>query len=100
MTNKNINKFIALFIAILFLTVSLLAIAFICKHANHDCSGQGCVVCEQLDFANNICKKIAMALANTLSICLSFFFISSIQSSIMSNLGLPSLVTLKVRMNH
>ena len=100
MTRKGFNKFIALFVCVLFLTVSLLAIAFICKHAKHDCSGQGCAVCEQLTFASNLYKRIAVTLASTSSICLACFLTSPFLFNIISNFISLSPITLRVRMNH
>ncbi|MDR3294268.1 MAG: hypothetical protein LBT26_00350 [Clostridiales Family XIII bacterium] len=52
--NVSFKKRIALTFCLLFVSASILATGFIVTHADHDCAGEGCAVCAQIQSAQNL----------------------------------------------
>ena len=98
--NKKFKR-ITLALCICFVAVSLFAQIYIIINANHDCFGDGCAICEQLNNAKTFLKNIGAAfsvLLVTLSI-LSALIIRVIKY-IFAGIFTANPVALKVKINN
>ncbi len=64
MKNKhlNIGRFIAMILFLCILFTLLFSVSFIIFHTDHNCTGEGCVVCAQLKTCADIIKKLNICL--------------------------------------
>lgn len=49
----------AIFLCLCFIVVSLLSMMYLIKEINHDCMGEHCKVCSNIDSAKNILKQLS-----------------------------------------
>jgi hypothetical protein len=87
--------------AILFLAALLGSIGFILAHADHDCIGHHCPICEQIRICSEIFRKISHGLVSVfafLSFVLTAFL--SIHIWFRNKARQSSPVQLKVRLNN
>ncbi len=95
------KRIIVTFMLICILTTTLLSIGFIISHAKHDCVGENCPICVQINDCLNTLSRITGICC---SICMSFGF-SELMTFNRSRVEpfsqrKSTLVGLKVRMNN
>ena len=57
---------LALFLSAAMLLVLLASTAFVVSHADHDCQGDDCLVCQQINFCTQHLKTVSLAVAAAL----------------------------------
>ena len=71
MTKK--NRIVATVLAAIAVVVMLSSSLFIIEHADHDCIGDDCAVCEQINICAQTLKNLSIAvLATTIAYALGF----------------------------
>lgn len=60
MTKK--QRIIAVIVAFSFLFVLFSFTAFVSHNADHDCIGEGCMICAQINFCRNLVQSLSMAI--------------------------------------
>ena len=56
------NRVISMLLVVTVLFVMLFSASYMAVKANHDCIGEGCTVCHQMDLCKNFQKNLAAAL--------------------------------------
>lgn len=56
---KKTNRVLAVIFAVLITLVVIFSVSFISDNAHHDCLGENCPICEQMQIAENIINKIS-----------------------------------------
>jgi len=64
---KNRKQILSTLLCILFITMLVLSSSFIVTHEHHDCTGEKCPVCAQIQIAVNILNSIKAAIVPLLS---------------------------------
>lgn len=96
-------KNMALILCVCFIVVSLLSTAFILTHVthNHDHGiDENCSTCIHLATAENLLKHLTAAIVSVVLAFALFSFISFITKPSTICIGLPTLISLKVRLNN
>lgn len=62
---KDMRKVISVFAAVLIVTTMFFSILFVSSNADHDCTGENCPICEQMQVAENILTKLSLAIIST-----------------------------------
>jgi hypothetical protein len=89
----------ALILCVSFMALSFFSEAFILDHTDHDCCGDGCPVCLQIQWAQDFSRQFRYAPAQFfLSIKTPLFFVFVLKLFFLNPLPLSS-VSLKVKMN-
>lgn len=81
-----------------FLLSSMLAIAFLATYVDHPCVGDGCEICLQMTTAERLLKQL-----KTITIVLLIFIVQFVFSMHLSHqryFFFPTLISLKVRLDH
>ena len=93
------NRGFAFFIAILFIFTMLISACFIVTESDHDCIGENCLICGQI----NICRRTSHPVCAVLSVFVFAALSGAIAVNSRFNLQSPadafSLVTLKVKLS-
>ena len=55
------KKHIAVFVCVCFLLASVLSVAFVISHSDHECIGEQCEICLQISHITNILKQLRAA---------------------------------------
>jgi len=71
----------------------------ICSGHDHDCTGEGCPICLQIETANNFLNTMKLAGIYFLLLACIVFFTYTLKSSARFNIYFLSLIGLKVRFN-
>ena len=98
-SGQKAKKFFALFLLVCILTVSLFSAHFILENIVHDCVGVGCYICVKLHNAQNVLRKIGMAIALALFLCAGLFAIYIAAAHKKVGICSSTLFELKVRYN-
>lgn len=93
------KKSLAVIICICFVLVSFLSMFFVITHEHHQCTGESCVVCCQLENAKNTLKQSGMNGASSHSFLPVLTFLTICVISYFANIKIASLVMLKIRMD-
>ena len=96
---NKLKKSLVAIICIGFVLASFLSASFVITHEHHQCTGDGCVVCCQLENAKNTLKQFGMSGASSLSFLPVLIFLIVCAIRCFPNIKIASLVTLKIRMN-
>lgn len=96
---NKLKKSLATIICICFVLVSFLSIFFVINHEHHQCTGESCLVCCQLENAKNTLKQSNMSGTSHLSFLPVLTFLTICVISYFANIKIASLVTLKIRMD-
>lgn len=95
---KKATKVTAVIVIAILLCSMLYSIFFITNNARHDCTGESCPVCEQLQIAGSIVNKVSTAITTIVAaifLCVSTQICGNMyQRSIVEN----SPIRLKVKM--
>jgi len=95
------SRLIALFILIVIVTAFSMATYYIVDYTDHDCTGDGCPICMQLNECNQILrviKHLSLNESTLLLLLLILFFICSNNNYL--HVSQYTLVRLKVRLNN
>lgn len=84
--------------AVLLSAVLLCSIALIAVEANHNCIGENCPVCAQIDFCGRLLKTTAKTAAVLAAAAVTFFIILIIYSSVSESFDTP--VSLKIKLTN
>ena len=60
------TRALALLLSAALLLVLLASTAFVVSHADHDCCGDNCLICEQINFCTQHLKTVSLAAAAAL----------------------------------
>lgn len=69
MERKKRNRIAALLLAVTILVIMLYSAFFVAAEADHDCVGEGCPICYQIDACQNTLKSLSLAVAFTYILC-------------------------------
>lgn len=96
------KRLIAWAIACLIFAVISLSGLFIATHAEHDCTGEDCAVCAELEACETVIRGIGRALAWTIAVAIVWNISGKRYSfgRIRYFAGSASLVSLKIRLNN
>ena len=61
MERKKRNRIAALLLAVTILVIMLYSAVFVAAEADHDCVGEGCPICYQIDACQNTLKSLSLA---------------------------------------
>ena len=87
--------------ALLFLVMLLSSFCFMILHANHDCVGHDCLVCEQIRICSEIFRRIShVAPLLSATLCIALLSVFTFLRHDRKNFENNSLVRLKVRLNN
>ena len=65
MERKKRNRIAALLLAVTILVIMLYSAFFVAAEADHDCVGEGCPICYQVDAYQNTLKSLSLAVCVT-----------------------------------
>lgn len=90
-------------LCVLFIAVSLLSVAFVLAHANHDHDHDGpfgtCATCARMAAVENLLKRISTAVAAIVIAVGGLFAALFVLKPVFSGMDPPTPVNLKVRLN-
>lgn len=97
---KKRKRIIAMLLAGMILVVMLCSALFITKEADHDCVGENCPICCQINICRNIMKNLSLA-AGTVVFAAAFIYtlgerVSACRNAVQS----VTLVSLKVKLTN
>ena len=74
MERKKRNRIAALLLAVTILVIMLYSAFFVAAEADHDCVGEGCPICYQVDACQNTLKSLAFTyiLCRCISLCTDY----------------------------
>lgn len=98
MTKKNCR--IAFVLALTVIFAVLFSAGFVIAEADHDCAGEGCLICCQISVCENILKDAGVAFV--LVICAAFIGIAAISLPLFAKKPVysTSLVALRVKLSN
>lgn len=94
------KRITALVLMILFVFITLFMTIFIAEEANHECIGDNCQICRQINFCENILKNISSGTAASAVISACFLFLYGVILPHCRNFCINTLVTLKVKLSN
>lgn len=72
MERKKRNRIAALLLAVTILVIMLYSAFFVAAEADHDCVGEGCPICYQVDACQNTLKSLSLAVCVTaVAVCVT-----------------------------
>jgi hypothetical protein len=99
MNGRQTVRWTALILCVSFMTLSFFSEAFLLDHTNHDCCGDGCPVCLQIQWARDFSRQFRYASCPVLtSIDGPLVFCFCVKTVFLNPVPLSS-VSLKVKMN-
>jgi hypothetical protein len=93
------HKFLNLSLCVCFFLVSLFSESFIISHAVHDCCGEGCPVCVQIQEMENFFRQLRSLPSQLLFSAAAILIVVIILKLAGPNFIPASSVTLKVKLN-
>jgi hypothetical protein len=99
MLSKNLKNIVALSMTILIFLALIYAHIFIVTHIHHNCSGEGCPICSEIQLAKAMIQQISSAILTVIYL-ITFVCIMDEGISISNHVILSiTPVQMKVRMN-
>lgn len=95
-----LKKSLAAILCVCFVMASFLSVFFIITHECHDCTGNDCVVCYQLENAKSTLQQLCTGIANNTSLLPVLAALILCISACFPEKKTASLVTLKIRMDN
>jgi hypothetical protein len=96
---SNKNRFLAAVMGLIFCFVILSSSCFIIAHADHDCSGEDCVVCMELSQCRNTISALGTDSPSQLIITAAAVSVPAvIAAAVRTVLGNTTLISLKVEL--
>ena len=100
MERKKRNRIAALLLAVTILVIMLYSAFFVAVEADHDCVGEGCPICYQVDACQNTLKSLSLAVCVT-AVAVAFTYILCRCISLCTdNAQRDTLVSLKVKLSN
>jgi hypothetical protein len=96
----NRKKMIAWFICIFLIMVLSLSYLFIVTHKKHQCTGDKCPICEQLQLAEHIIAQIKTAVLPAIILLVSNIFVYESKKNVHIFHESDTLIKRKVRLNN
>lgn len=96
---KKKHRMIASFLAVSAAFLMLFSVFFIASEAKHDCCGESCPICFQLDACGTTLKSVHAAGTVLLLMTAAQFFYDAVTVSVNRPVQNISLVTLKVKLS-
>ena len=75
MERKKRNRIAALLLAVTILVIMLYSAFFVAAEADHDCVGEGCPICYQIDACQNTEKPFACCMRHSCCCCVYIYFV-------------------------
>ena len=98
MERKKRNRIAALLLAVTILVIMLYSAFFVAAEADHDCVGEGCPICYQVDACQNTLKSLSLAVcATAVAVAFTYTLCRSI-SACAAVIPNYTLVSLKVKL--
>ena len=93
---------VALITAVMLLAVLILSLAFVVSHGEHDCTGEGCPICAEIEATLAVVRLAADGIiVGTAGLVLYRYLSDKNVSSYHSRFSCPvSLIRLKIRLNN
>ena len=98
MTNKK-RRLVAIILAAAVLFVMLFSAVFIAEEAGHDCIGENCPVCCQINACRNVLENLSLAVCVFTFIAAVKFTLQKVVSSLRENIQNQTPVNLKVKLS-
>ena len=100
MERKKRNRIAALLLAVTILVIMLYSAFFVAAEADHDCVGEGCPICYQIDACQNTPKSLSLAVCVT-AVAVAFTYILCRCISLCTDYAQrDTLVSLKVKLSN
>lgn len=100
MERKKRNRIAALLFAVTILVIMLYSAFFVAAEADHDCVGEGCPICYQVDACQNTLKSLSLAVCVT-AVAVAFTYILCRCISLCTDYAQrDTLVSLKVKLSN
>ena len=74
MERKKRNRIAALLLAVTVLVITLYSALFVAAEADHDCVGEGCPICYQVEACQNTLKGLSLAVCVT-AVAVAFIYV-------------------------
>ena len=93
-------KYLAVLLCVLMISVMLLSALYVISEANHDCCGDCCPICSQIDQCNAVLRSAGEGTAVLTMAILLVVIVSELFVLADRNVFLPTLITQKIRLNN
>ncbi len=93
-------KHLAVLLSVLMISVMLFSAFYVVSEANHDCCGDCCPVCAQIDQCNAVLRSAGEGTAALSMTILLTLIVSELLIMADKNVYLPTLITQKIRLNN
>ena len=93
------NRFLTTLLTIAVAFVMLTSVAYIAKESHHDCVGDNCAICHQLQACENLLKSIGLAGAAAVFAAAVRYALCSVIPSCAEVVRTFTLVSLKVKLS-
>ena len=100
MERKKRNRIAALLFAVTILVIMLYSAFFVAVEADHDCVGEGCPICYQVDACQNTLKSLSLAVCVTAVAVAFTYTLCRCISLCTDNAQRDTLVSLKVKLSN
>lgn len=94
------KKRLALIVAAVFCFAMLFSALFIIAESNHDCTGENCKICYQINVCEQTLKNLVSVVLAIIISCLIKFLYAKLNGFILLRTYSHSLVTLKVKLSN
>jgi len=95
---KDMRKVISILAALLIVATMFFSALFISSNINHDCTGENCPICEQMQVADNVLTKLSLAIISTVIVLYLCVQAQDVVADISNVITYLSPVRLKVKM--
>lgn len=93
-------KYLAVLLCVLMISVMLLSALYVISETNHDCCGDCCPICAQIDQCNAVLRSAGEGTAALTMAVLLALIVSELSIKAEKNVFLPTLITQKIRLNN
>lgn len=95
---KNTKRMFSLFAALILVVSMFLSVLFIASNIHHDCTGDNCPICEQMQVAGNVLTKLSFAIVTIMIALALCFFTQESMAELSKVITYFTPVKLKVKM--
>ena len=99
MMAKN-KRMLAVLLAVTLVAVMLLSTAFLVEEAHHDCVGDGCQICLQMNVCRGLLKELSLVLLAALAALVALCAFRSVPRACENTSTPGTLVALKVKLSN
>lgn len=94
------KRMLALLMAVAILAVMLSSALFLAEEAHHDCIGDGCQICFQMNVCRGILKSLSLALHIAAAVLVAAYILCGDSKSREEFASQITLITLKVKLSN